>query len=177
MILFDTETTGLPMPEAATIEQQPYVIEFAAIRLDEKLKETGRIDFLCKPPILIPEEATKISGITNDKVAKTLAFGGHYKELCKFFLGEATLVGHNVNFDISMLRFELIRIGKLTAFPWPYEQVCTVERTLPMKGHRLNLSELHKMLTGKEHTGAHRAMADVEALHRVVLALRKKKMI
>jgi len=177
MILFDTETTGLTAPEAAPIEQQPYLVEFAAIKLDVKLKEIARLEFLCKPPTPIPEEASKISGITNAAVAKMPPFNKYYPELWQFFLGEQTVVGHNINFDIAVLKYELMRIGKVTAFPWPPEQVCTVEKTLPMKGHRLNLPELYRMLTGKEHKDAHRAMADVVALHQVVVALRKKKLI
>ena len=42
MIVFDTETTGLPLPETAPLESQPRIIEFAGIKLDHDIKEIDR---------------------------------------------------------------------------------------------------------------------------------------
>jgi DNA polymerase III epsilon subunit-like protein len=178
MIVIDNETTHLTVPEAAPIEQQPSVTEFAAIRLDDKtLKEVNRMQFLCDPRVPIPPESIAITGITNEMVKGRPPFSAFFPALVDYFLGERTVAAHNLSFDIAVLRHEINRLGRVTAFPWPPVQICTVERTINLKGHRLNLGDLHLLLTGKEHKDAHRAMADVEALCRVIRALRKKGLL
>lgn len=175
MIIFDTETTNLVAPDAAPLDQQPYIVEFAAIKVDEKtLKEVARLEFLAKPKVPIPLESIQITGITNEMVKNAKPLAAHFPALVDFFFGCRTIIAHNLSFDLSVLRHEFTRLGKVTAFPWPPEQICTVERTLQLKGYRLNLGALHLELTGKELKEAHRAMADVEALARCVRALRKK---
>lgn len=173
MIIFDTETTNLTAPDAAPIEQQPSIVEFAAVKLDAKMKIIQRLEFMCKPHTSIPLESIQITGITNEMVKDKPPFSAWFSELAAFFLGEEEVVAHNLSFDIACLKYELQRLGRVTAFPWPPVQICTVERTLNIKGFRMNLSDLHLHLTKKEHVGAHRAMADVEALMRCVLKLRK----
>lgn len=178
MIVIDNETTDLTAPDAAPIEQQPYITEFAGIKLNDKtLKEEGRLTFLCKPRILIPPRATEITGITNEMVAKQPPFVAHLPKLIDFFLGERFIVAHNLSYDVAVLRYELQRLNRVTAFPWPPKQICTVELTVSFKGFRMNLSDLHQELTGKPHKDAHRAMADVEGLCDVVRALRRKGLL
>lgn len=166
MILFDTETTGLPLPEASPLKDQPRIIEFAAIKLADKkpFKQIGAIEFLCYPGIPLPEKITEITGLKDEDLKGQAPFKMHFRQLADFFLGERFLIAHNIAFDLSLLRYDLMRIGKLTAFPWPYAQICTVQASMGYKGHRLRLFQLHEMATGKTHDGAHRAMADVEAL-------------
>ena len=41
MIFFDLETTGLPKAEGSDLDMQPKIIEFGAIKLDERLARTG----------------------------------------------------------------------------------------------------------------------------------------
>lgn len=184
MVCFDAETTCLVAPEAAPIEQQPYLLEFAAIKLEERpsrksarpteLVETTRMEFICNPRVAIPLDSIKITGITNEMVSGKPPFVAYLPALVDFFLGERIVVAHNLPFDINVLRYELQRLGRVTSFPWPPTQVCTVEKTLHFKGHRLNLGDMHELLTGEKHTDAHRAMKDVEALVRCVVELRKR---
>lgn len=178
MIVLDNETTNLTMPEAAPLDQQPRIIEFAAIKLDDKtLKETERIDFLCDPRMIIPPESVKITGITNEMVKGLPPFLAHVPRMVDFFLGQRTVVAHNLSFDVTILRYELQRLGRVTSFPWPPEQICTVEATMGLKGYRLKLGDLYELLMGKPMKEAHRAIVDVEALCDCVRALRKKKVI
>ena len=51
MIVFDLETTGLPLAEGADLNLQPRITEFGAIKLDEDLKEIDVIEFLVNPGI------------------------------------------------------------------------------------------------------------------------------
>lgn len=178
MICFDTETTNLTSPEAAPLEQQPRVMELAAIILDDKtLKEQRRFEFLCDPRMPIPLESIKITGITNEMVKGKPPFVKFVPELTEFFLGQRIVAAHNLSFDLTVLRYELQRLGKVTAFPWPPTQLCTVEKTVALHGYRMKLGDLHLELTGREHKDAHRAMADVEALCDVVRVLRKKGIV
>jgi DNA polymerase III epsilon subunit-like protein len=178
VIVIDNETTDLTAPEAAPIDQQPYITEFAGIKLDDKtLKETARHTFLCKPKVLIPPKAVEITGITNEMVAKCPPFVHFFPSLVDFFLGERIVVAHNLSYDIAVLYYELKRLQRVTLFPWPPKQICTVELTLSFKGYRMNLGDLHAELTGKPHKDAHRAMADVEGLVDIVRALRKKGLL
>ena len=178
MIVFDTETTGLVLPGLVPIVEQPQIIEFAGIKLDDfTLEEIERVDFLVNPGRQLPEEITKITGITDDMLVGQKKFAYWYTTLCDFFLGETIMIAHNLEFDKSLLRFELERIGKQFNFPWPFKQICTVEASFSINNKRMNLGKLHEHCTGTDFKDKHRAMNDVEALVSCVRWLKMKEMI
>jgi len=174
MIVFDTETTGLPLKGNAPLESQPHIIEFAGIKLkDDTLEEVERIQFLCKPPVKLDAVITNITGLNDEILANEKPFSAYLDKLQKFFFGEWILVAHNLPFDRNMMAFEMKRLNKGTMFPWPPEHICTVERSYDIEGYRLNLTKLHQKATGEEHiNNAHRAINDVEALVKCVKYLR-----
>jgi len=51
MIIFDLETTGLPLADGADLNLQPHITEFGAIKLDEDLNEIDTLSFLVNPGI------------------------------------------------------------------------------------------------------------------------------
>jgi DNA polymerase III epsilon subunit-like protein len=178
MIIFDTETTGLILPSLVRIEEQPQIIEFAGVKLDDiTLEEIERLTFMCNPGCALPEEIIKITSITDEMLKDQEPFASHYHDLCDFFLGEQMMVAHNLDFDKTLLKLELIRIGKEFAFPWPPKQVCTVEASFGINNKRMRLSDLHLHCTGEDFKDAHRAMADTEALVRCVRWLRAESMM
>lgn len=178
MIVFDTETTGLPKPEGVPLEQHPQIIEYAGIKLhDETLEEIGRFEFLANPGVKLPDIIVKITGITDELLAPAKSFGASFKVLAEFHLGERTWVAHHVGFDRYMMQLEMRRLGKMNFFPWPMEHKCTVEAATPIFGRKAKLGEVHKHFFGAEHDEAHRAMPDVEALVRCVRKLREGGMI
>ncbi len=167
MIFIDTETTGLLKPAASLLTNQPFIIEICCIQLDDNGEYIGQVDTLIKPPIPIPEEVIKISGITDEMVVDSPTFIEIYDDLCNLFLGETKLIAHNAPFDIGVLKYELERHDKEFKFPWPRWHICTVEKSMPIKNKRLKLVQLHKMATGRDQIdGAHRAANDVHALIR-----------
>jgi len=175
VIVFDTETTGLVEPYASPLEKQPYIIEFAAIKLknNKPYKEIDRIEFLVQPPLPLPEIITKITGLTDLDLETAFPFPHHYTSLVNFFLGETHLIAHNVKFDTDLLRFALIRIDKLIQFPWPSNHHCTVNLNMDILGHRIKQDQLFDHVTGgkggsRAAAGVHRAMADVEDLVTIV---------
>lgn len=177
-IIFDTETTGLNKASVVSVNMQPKIIEFAAIKIDDStLEEVERLEFFVNPQELITPEITKLTGIRNDQLATAKTFAEHYQELVKFFLGEKYVAAHNVAFDINMLKYELIRINKLTNFPFAPVHICTANQTIKLRGFRLSLTILHEYLFETPIVDAHRAMNDVEALTRIFRELVKRQII
>ncbi len=173
MIIFDTETTGLIGAEAMGLSKQPKIIEICAIKIDDNtLEEKGRISTLINPQQKLEPIITKITKLTDKDLHKADPFLHHYDDLVEFFLGERTMVAHNLHFDSSLLKFELMGIGKVLQFPWPPNWVCTVEATRHIRGHRLNMGKLYShCFDGATFKDAHRAEADTEALARCVRVL------
>lgn len=170
MILFDTETTGLVKSYAVPLRDQPHMVEFAAIKLTDKkpYKEVERIEFLVKISFALPDIIKNITGLDDTDLADAEPFAAHYPKLIDFFFGERYLIGHNVKFDVDILRFALARLDKAFQFPWPPVHICTVVQSMDIKGHRLKQELLLEHVTGKPKKGAHRAMADVEDLETIV---------
>ncbi len=166
IIIFDTETTGLLLPEPADIKKQPYIIEFYGCKINENFDFLEEFETLIKPPIPISQEITKITKIEDKHVAGKPVFPLIFKDLAKFFTGVDILVAHNLAFDLGMLNNELRRLDKVNRFPWPRHQICTVEKSNHIKGYRLNLTRLHNLAFGKGFANAHRAKDDVFALVR-----------
>ena len=163
MIVFDLETTGLPKAEGSDLDLQPKIIEFGAIKLDDKFNKIDTLEFLCNPGHQLDPKIIKITGINDEDLKSEKPFISHYNKLAEWFLGEKVLAAHNLPFDRKILRFELERIDKLTKFPWPFIHLCTVEIGQTVWGKMRKLSEIYKEITGKEHKGAHRSLVDVEA--------------
>lgn len=178
MIIFDFETTGLPLAMVADLNKQPRATEFAAIKLDDNtLQEVDRMEMLINPKIRISDSLVKKIGIRNEDVIDKPEFSYFYPKLVSFFLGEKYLFAHNISFDMNILRFELQRLKMLTKFPFPPVQICTMNQTKKLINKTLNLNALHEHLFGEPFEGAHRAIVDVEALTRCVKKLLIKEEI
>jgi len=116
--VFDTETTGLPKSKILNEESLtlwPHVVQFSYIIYDTELnKITKTVDFVIKVPenINISDEVSDIHGITNFisqssqyKIEDALlVFSNDYLNY-----GIDLIVGHNLDFDINMLKVELMR--------------------------------------------------------------------
>jgi DNA polymerase III subunit epsilon len=104
-ILFDTETTGL---DPLTGDR---VIEVAALELLRDLPTGRQFHVLIDPGRDIPEEATRVHGLTRADLAGKPRFADIADEILAFF-GEEPLVAHNAAFDFGFLNAELTRIGR-----------------------------------------------------------------
>lgn len=181
MILFDTETTGLIKNSLQSLEQQPRIVELAALRLHPvTLEEVDCLVFRANPGFPMSPEATTITGITDEALKGEPPFIGHLPALVDFVHGTRTLVAHNLPFDREMLAMELARVDWQYRFPWPGHHVCTVEATSALKGHRLKLGDLYALATGRpmaEVYTAHQALDDVRALAEVVRWMREEDLL
>jgi DNA polymerase-3 subunit epsilon len=102
--LFDTETTGLdPL-------LGDRVIEVAALELVNDLPTGRHFHALIDPQRDIPEDATRVHGITAAHIAGKPLFAEIAGELSEFF-GDGYLVAHNAPFDFGFLNSEFGRLG------------------------------------------------------------------
>lgn len=180
-LAFDTETTGLLKPNATQIHLQPYLTEIYIAKIDENCNVVDEFETLVRPMngdnvIPIPEEITKITGISADTLKNAPCFDEIYLDLCNFVLGSEVIYAQNASFDIGVLANELSRRDLLLKFPWPRAHKCTVELSMPIKNKRIALGDLHKMATGCVLEKAHRAKSDVLGMIRCIKWLREKKL-
>ena len=116
VLVFDTETTGLPKSKIINpdmLNLWPHIVQFSYVIYDTDLNdivESKDTIVKVKDGITIPEDSIKIHGITNESSHKN----GINIEfiLNEFFYHLRTvdlLVGHNISFDINMIKVELLR--------------------------------------------------------------------
>jgi DNA polymerase III epsilon subunit-like protein len=116
ILVFDTETTGLPNSKIInpdTLNFWPHIVQFSYVIYDINLNDIVEThdSIINVKDIIIPEETIKIHGITKDisnkkGVAIELVLNEFFYHLCNVDL----LVGHNVSFDINMVKVELLRM-------------------------------------------------------------------
>ena len=94
MVAIDTETTGLRKTER--------IVEISALKIMPDFVLAERFSTLINPERHIPEEATKINGITDAMVADAPTFGEIVQSLQDFIAG-CTVIGHNLQFDLDFL--------------------------------------------------------------------------
>lgn len=166
MIFIDLETTGLLKASTASLKLQPYITEIYAAKVTKELDFVAEFESFVKPPVPVPEEVVKITGITDAMLEEAPSFIEIARSLSDFFLGEDICIAHNIEFDLGVLCCELRRHDLQYKFPWPSTRVCTVDKSYSIQSRRLNLSKLHTLATGAPHKNAHRAKYDVFALIR-----------
>lgn len=176
MLTFDTETTGLLRPGATELWLQPFIIEIFVSKLDNDFNIVDEFETFIKTPVPVSEEITKITGITNDMVAGAPTFIEIYDDLSDFFLGEDTIVAHNCTFDINMLINDLKRHNLDHKFPWPKNQICTVEASECLENKRLTLEKLCGH-AGIRYEKGHRARNDVLMMNGCIEWLHKQELI
>lgn len=173
--IYDTETTGLLENSACNISLQPSIIQLYGMLMNEKGQVIDKIQFFCKPPQPISEIITKITRITNDMLKNKQPFSANASKLQMFVSRANAVIAQNLTFDKGLVDTEFKRLGK--TFKWPKIQICTVEATEHLKGHRLHLSDLYPLLFGRDFKNAHRADVDTKALADCFFELRKRGII
>lgn len=160
MIILDTETTGLIQNEALPLDMQPRILEIGAIKVDsstlEPIEEYSAL--LLPAGYELTDEIKAITGLTMEELrARGKQFPLVVPRLAQLFLGEDTLLAHNLRFDLMMLVFELRRIDWQYRFPFPR---CHIDTTTSYPGR---LSDWAKE-TGYPLEQAHRALDDCHML-------------
>jgi len=165
----DTETTGLIQSISLPINKQPHVYEYYQCQVNELDEDIGDTHIWIKPPISIPKESTKITGIKDEDVANCLPFASHAETIKAAIESLDEIWFHNSSYDFAVINYEMQRAG--VTVHWPTVR-CSVEETEHLCGHRLKLTDLHIHLFGEGFESAHSAINDVQALKRCILKLR-----
>jgi len=108
-IVFDTETTGLEPRNGDR------VVEIGMIELINHIPTGQTFHRYINPERSMPAEALRIHGLDDTFLADKPLFAAIVADLIEF-IGEATLIAHNSEFDMAFLNAELDRIGH-TAVP------------------------------------------------------------
>jgi DNA polymerase-3 subunit epsilon len=178
VIVIDTETTGLIKSTLIPLSHQPHIIELAAVKLNEQLEQVDTLSFRCNPGTnmgALPGSPDIM--IRDESLKDEPPFSNFVEPVVDFFLGERIMAAHNCAFDRDMLSVEMRRLNRLTRFPWPPVNICTVEATFHLEGHRLHQHELYKIATGRDLPQKHRALDDVLALVEIIRWLREQKLV
>ena len=114
ILYFDTETTGLPPKDAkweTDYEQFPHICQLSWIYAGREENHIIRPDGW-----EIPQEATDVHGITNEYAQE---HGEPLDDVMGKFIADChaakLICGHNVHFDVSTVKSELMR----KAQPYP----------------------------------------------------------
>lgn len=117
VLVFDTETTGLPQTKILnpdTLHQWPTIVQFSYVIFDLSLNEIVESkDYIIKVPenIKISEDSAKIHGITNEISSNIgISIDEALNEFFYYLRDVDTIIGHNISFDINMIKVELLRI-------------------------------------------------------------------
>lgn len=161
VVVFDLETTGLS-PE------RDGIVEIGAVRVVEgRIEEHLKYETLVRPtnmlgdPMLIPWQAQRVHGISNEMVRHAPTIAQVLPEFIEFVAG-SPVVAHNIGFDGGFMRANAKRLG----LDWnPAAEYCTVQlsrRAFPRERAH-NLSILAQRL-GLEFApgGRHRSFGDVQ---------------
>lgn len=163
-IVVDTETTGLDPADGHRI------IEIGCVELYDHVPTGATFHHYLNPERLIPREAQRIHGITDEFLAAKPVFSTVAQELM-VFLGDAPLVMHNAAFDLKFLNAELLRLSMsgISAA----RAIDTIEiAKVKVPGARYSLDELCRRFgIDLSVRSKHGALVDAELTARVYLEL------
>lgn len=195
-LFIDTETTGLSLNDNlpyTDLKNWPYLVQVALIIEDDNYGILAKRNIILKPDgYTIPESATKIHGISNEIAVKN----GEDRDKVISFLDLALyksdiIIGHNVSFDLNVIKSEIIRIKGIENALFKKKKhividtmkmgrnICKIPNlsfhtrlSLPNKYPKLD--ELYYKLFNKHFNNQHDAMADVQAAYDCYYELKRK---
>ena len=174
-IVYDTETTGLPLWKLPSgSDGQPHMVEIGAALVDSDFNVVEQYEAIIKPEGWeISEMMTAIHGISHERAMDE---GVSEREALMHFTDlhdrAGLRIGHNVSFDDRIIRIAMMRyLDAETADSFKDSpKFCTMWESkqivrAPFKGRNgiknPTLAEAFRFFTGEEIVNAHRAMGDV----------------
>ena len=149
--VMDTETTGLNT-------DTDRIISIGAVRVcGSRMYRSLGFDRLVNPRVAIPARSTAVHGITDAMVVDADSFAGVYAEFAEL-AHDTVLIGHNIAFDVAMLRREC----GLANLPWREPRVLDtllLASALDLGLPNLSLESLADYFSVNIH-GRHTALGD-----------------
>lgn len=159
LAILDLETTG-------TSVLTDRIVEIAVLKLHPD-GTSSSIRYLVNPEMPIPPSSTAVHGITDADVALEPTFKRLALRIREFIAG-CDLAGYNVRrFDLPLLKKEFERTG--SPLVESDAHVIDAQTIYHMREPR-DLSAAYRYYCDREHTGAHGALADVEATAEILMA-------
>ncbi|WP_439131888.1 exonuclease domain-containing protein [Polaribacter sp.] len=159
IVFFDLETTGVNIGNDR-------IVEISILKVFPNGNKESKT-WLVNPEIEIPQGATDVHGITNEKVVTEPTFKELAPKVNEMIAG-CDLAGFNSNrFDIPLLAEELMRAG--IDFDMKNRKAIDVQVIFHKKEQR-TLGAGYQFYCGKELEGAHGAEADTNATYEILLA-------
>ncbi|HLO59088.1 MAG TPA: DNA polymerase III subunit alpha [Bacteroidales bacterium] len=189
-LIFDTETTGLPLnpnAPASDLKNWPRLVQLAWECHDKTSLLLCNKSFIVKPDnFIIPQAAEKVHGISMERA---MAEGIELEQVLAEFEADlenaSFVIGHNISFDLKILEAEYLRKGiptRLNKLAW----ICTKESSTDFcaipggkagKYKWPTLAELSQKLFNEGFDEAHNAAADVAATARCFFELLRQEVI
>lgn len=166
-VIFDLETTGL----------SPWggdeIIEIGAMKIwGQNLNDVQTFHSLVNPKRLIPPDATKVNGITNEMVSEAPVIEDVFPRFMDF-VGNSWLVAQNARFDMSFVMKYLMQFRFKRQLE-VYDTMIFSRRAFPGES-RHNLDAICRRLGFKiTPEERHRSMGDVKLTAQAFFALRDK---
>ena len=130
LLIFDTETTGLPLKKLSAEKESgnwPHIVSISWVILDSDSNEIlSQQNFVIKPlGWHVPVESTAIHGISHELAEK---IGKDLSHVISIFLAEEydLLVAHNIDFDMNVL-INAIKWDLELSLPIFPQQICTMK--------------------------------------------------
>lgn len=112
IMFFDTETSGLSSKGV-----HPYILQLSYILYDTKkntIIKTKNYYIKIADNIVIDEKAQNVHGITTEMLKNGIEIEFALKEFYNSYMNCSKIIGHNIKFDIQMIKIEIERnINKL----------------------------------------------------------------
>ncbi|MGN1047811.1 MAG: PolC-type DNA polymerase III [Eubacteriales bacterium] len=162
IVVFDIETTGLSVVACG-------ITEIGAVKIKDG-QVIDKFNTFVDPERPIPEEITKLTGIT-DEMVKGAPKAGEAIRAFFDFTGDDLLIAHNAGFDTGFIRHFAAENGM--KFENPYVDTVAISRFLnnDLKNHKLDTLAEYYHLGDFNH---HRACDDAEMLAYIFFAMCEK---
>jgi DNA polymerase III subunit epsilon len=167
-IVLDTETTGF---DPRTGDR---LIEVGCIEIEDLLPTGRTYHTLVNPERLIPPDAIRVHGITDDKVKDAPRFHEVVGDLMAF-IGDAPVIAHNAQFDRNFIDHECGRCGHalLDEHRW-IDTLQLAQKIFPGMANSLDALCKRYKISLSDRT-YHGALIDARLLAEVYLELRGGK--
>lgn len=162
-IVLDTETTGL----SPTTGDR--VVEIGCVELFNHIPTGRHFHKYINPEREVPDEAFRVHGLSTEFLRDKPLFAAEADAFLEF-VGDATIIAHNADFDMGFLNFELERCGRPRLTNRVIDTVMVARERHP--GARISLDALCKHYgIDNSRRVLHGALLDSEILADVYLEL------